>query len=89
LKDLILISFYQDLTTLATTTTIPTTTVSVEKTIFQCYECSGPECGKEGSGISTNCPSCMVYRNPSDQSNFFYETRLDYFEKYKCFNSKN
>lgn len=49
----------------STTPIVPTTTV---QTISQCYDCSGPECGKPGSSVTTNCPSCMVYRNPNDQS---------------------
>ncbi|CAF3887059.1 unnamed protein product, partial [Rotaria magnacalcarata] len=53
------------LTPPVTTTTVSTTSV---KTIFQCYECSGPSCGKGDSPVSTNCPSCMVYRNPNDQT---------------------
>lgn len=51
-----------------TSTTTTTVTTTPAKTIFQCYECSGPNCGKEGSPMSTNCPMCMVYRNPNDQS---------------------
>lgn len=46
-------------------TTIASTTV---QTAFQCYDCSGPECGKEGSPVSANCPSCIAYRNPDDKS---------------------
>jgi len=64
-------------TTITTTTTASTSSLP---TSSQCYECSGEGCGKEGSATANNCPSCMVYRNPNDQSNFFYETRLDYFE---------
>ncbi|CAF4737639.1 unnamed protein product, partial [Rotaria sp. Silwood2] len=54
---------------MTTTTTISTTTTTTTapKTSFQCYDCSGPSCGREGSSISNNCPSCMVYRNPNDQ----------------------
>ncbi|CAF4082736.1 unnamed protein product [Rotaria sp. Silwood2] len=57
------------ITTMTTTTTISTTTTTTTapKTSFQCYDCSGPSCGREGSSISNNCPSCMVYRNPNDQ----------------------
>ncbi len=46
-------------------TTIATTTV---QTSFRCYDCSGPDCGKEGSSVSTSCPSCIAYRNPDDRS---------------------
>ncbi len=59
----------------STTTTITTTTT--QQTSFQCYDCSGPDCGKEGSTISTNCTTCMAYRNPDDQSK-----TLEKFEKY-------
>ncbi|CAF4560769.1 unnamed protein product, partial [Rotaria sp. Silwood1] len=54
--------------TTTTTTTITTTTTAPPKTAFECYECSGPECGKGSSAVSNNCPSCMVYRNPNDQT---------------------
>jgi hypothetical protein len=52
-------------TTLSSTQT--TTTVSVQSSV-QCYDCSGSDCGKEGSNLAMNCPTCMVYRNPADQS---------------------
>lgn len=52
-------------TTGSSMVTTPTTT---QQTVSRCYECSGPECGKPGSYVSANCPSCMVYRNPDDQS---------------------
>jgi len=61
--------------TVITVTTVTTTVVTPKRPI-QCYECSGPECGKEGSGTSNNCPSCMVYRNPTDQSKSFYSIIL-------------
>ncbi|CAF3072634.1 unnamed protein product [Rotaria sp. Silwood2] len=44
-----------------------TTTISVQST-FQCYDCSGPGCGLEGSPLFANCPTCMIYRNPDDQT---------------------
>ncbi|CAF3657761.1 unnamed protein product [Rotaria sp. Silwood1] len=44
---------------------IQTTTISVQSS-FQCYVCSGSGCGLDGSPLSENCPSCMVYRNPDD-----------------------
>lgn len=47
--------------------TLITTTVTRQGT-FQCYDCSGPDCGQDGSALSMNCPMCMVYRNPDDQS---------------------
>ncbi|CAM2705009.1 unnamed protein product [Rotaria socialis] len=57
------------ITTTITTTTIGiTTTTTAEKTSFQCYDCSGQECGRDGSSVSSNCPRCMVYRNPNDQT---------------------
>jgi hypothetical protein len=49
------------------TTTIMTTTTAVQSSL-QCYDCSGPDCGKEGSTVTTNCPTCMLYRNPDEQS---------------------
>ena len=52
------------ITTTTATTTIATTTEQISS---QCYECSGPECGREGSSMSS-CPKCIVYRNPNDQS---------------------
>ncbi len=45
-----------------------TTASTTQQTSFQCYDCSGPQCGKQGSSVSTNCPSCIVYRNPDDKS---------------------
>ncbi|CAF3448203.1 unnamed protein product [Rotaria sp. Silwood1] len=54
-------------TTTETTTSTTTVTTTIQ-TSFQCYECSGPECGKGSSAVSSNCPSCMVYRNPYDQT---------------------
>ena len=57
-------------TILSTTTTTAMTTstaMATEQTSSQCYDCSGPDCGREGSSMS-NCPKCMVYRNPDDQS---------------------
>jgi hypothetical protein len=53
---------------LTTRTTTTMTTATTQKTSSQCYDCSGPDCGKEGSPLSMSCPSCMVYRNPNDQS---------------------
>ncbi|CAF4231837.1 unnamed protein product [Adineta steineri] len=50
------------------TTTHPTSTTSTQTSSFQCYDCSGSDCGREGSTLSTNCPTCMVYRNPDDQT---------------------
>ncbi len=49
------------------TITTATTAVAGQSSV-QCYDCSGPNCGKEGSTLSMNCPSCMIYRNPDDQS---------------------
>ncbi|CAF0875207.1 unnamed protein product [Rotaria sordida] len=54
------------ITTTLTTTSTTTVTTTIQ-TSFECYECSGPNCGREGSSVSANCPSCMVYRNPHDQ----------------------
>ena len=51
--------------TSSSTITMPTTT---RQTSFQCYQCSGPDCGKDRSTISGSCPSCMAYRNANDQS---------------------
>ena len=42
--------------------------MTTAQTISQCYDCSGPQCGKDGSSLSGNCPSCMAYRDPNDQS---------------------
>ncbi|CAF0885287.1 unnamed protein product [Adineta steineri] len=53
-------------TTMMTTTT--TTAVTTEQPSSQCYDCSGSDCGKEGSSMSMHCPKCMVYRNPTDQT---------------------
>ncbi|CAF3753035.1 unnamed protein product [Rotaria magnacalcarata] len=44
-----------------------TTTITVQSS-FQCYDCSGPDCGKEGSALLMNCPTCMLYQNPNDQT---------------------
>jgi hypothetical protein len=52
-------------------TTTPSTMVTAtttQQTSSQCYDCSGPDCGKEGSTLSMSCPTCMVYRNANDQS---------------------
>ncbi|CAF3841311.1 unnamed protein product [Rotaria sordida] len=54
--------------TTTTTTVVTTTSTAPPKTSFECYECSGSNCGREGSSVSNNCPSCMVYRNPNDQT---------------------
>ena len=51
----------------STMATVPTTTVTRPLPV-PCYDCSGPACGKDGSAVSTQCPSCMMYRNPDDQS---------------------
>ena len=51
-----------------TTTSVRTTTTTTEQSSSQCFDCSGPDCGKEGSQMSMNCPKCMVHRNPDDQS---------------------
>ncbi|CAF4732486.1 unnamed protein product, partial [Rotaria magnacalcarata] len=51
------------------TTTIMTTTTT--KTAFQCYECSGADCGREGAAVMMICPKCMVQRNPQDESKSF------------------
>jgi hypothetical protein len=64
--------------------TTSSTSSTTQQTSFQCYECSGPDCGKDGSSVSTNCPSCMVYRNPDDQSK-----KLEKFEKYSIINNIN
>jgi hypothetical protein len=45
-----------------------TTTAATQQTSSQCYDCSGPDCGKEGSTLSMGCPTCMVHRNADDQS---------------------
>jgi len=55
----------------SSTTTRVTSLSSTQTTtpiLFQCYDCSGSDCGREGSTLSINCPTCMVYRNPNDQS---------------------
>lgn len=53
----------------STTATASMTTITTTvQTISQCYDCSGPQCGTEGSSVSANCPSCMAYRDPYDQS---------------------
>ncbi|CAF3380076.1 unnamed protein product [Rotaria socialis] len=45
-----------------------TTTITVQSS-FQCYDCSGPDCGKEGSVfLLMNCPTCILYQNPNDQT---------------------
>jgi hypothetical protein len=52
-------------------TTTPSTMVTAtttQQTSSQCYDCSGPDCGKEGSTLSMSCPTCMVHRNADDQS---------------------
>ncbi len=49
------------------TKTVMTTSTAAQSSL-QCYDCSGPDCGKEGSAITTNCPTCMLYRNPDEQS---------------------
>lgn len=59
--------------TIVTSTTLiaaSTTVTTTLQTISQCYDCSGPQCGKEGSFTSGNCPSCMAYRDPNDQSEY-------------------
>ncbi|CAF0733852.1 unnamed protein product [Adineta ricciae] len=57
------------MTPMSTTTTLMrTTTTKTEQPSSQCFDCSGPDCGKEGSQMSMNCPKCMVYRNPDDQT---------------------
>ncbi|CAF0984774.1 unnamed protein product [Didymodactylos carnosus] len=50
------------------TSTITTATTTVQ-TSLACYDCSGfnEQCGTESTLIS-NCRSCMVYRNPVDQT---------------------
>jgi len=55
------------LSTMISTATM-TTTTATQQTSSQCYDCSGPDCGREGSNVVMNCPTCMVYRNPTDQS---------------------
>lgn len=56
-------------TTSTTSTTIVTTTIVTTSTSrpasFRCYSCSGSECGREDSPLSSECPSCMVYYNHS------------------------
>ena len=52
---------------LALSSTTTSTTVP-RPTSLQCYDCSGVSCGREGSPVAMNCPTCMVYRNPADQS---------------------
>jgi len=54
----------------SSTTTRVTSLSSTQTTtsVFQCYDCSGSDCGREGSTLSINCSTCMVYRNPNDQS---------------------
>jgi hypothetical protein len=54
--------------TAATGSSMVTTAATTQQTSFRCYDCSGPDCGKEGSSVSTNCPSCIAYRNPDDRS---------------------
>jgi hypothetical protein len=54
-------------TTTATTAITTTTTATTEPSSSKCYDCSGSDCGREGSSMS-NCPKCIVYRNPTDQS---------------------
>jgi len=57
------------ITTTTTMTTMTTsTTTAFRQTSSQCYDCSGPDCGKEASTLSMHCPMCMVYRNPDDQT---------------------
>jgi hypothetical protein len=52
---------------ITTTITMPMTTTS-KKTSFQCFDCSGTNCGNQDSTVSMNCPSCMIYRSPDDSS---------------------
>jgi hypothetical protein len=60
--------------TTASSTMVTTATMTIgmstttQQTSFQCYDCSGSDCGREGSTLSMSCPTCMVYRNPTDQS---------------------
>jgi hypothetical protein len=54
-------------TTTATTAVTTTTAATTEPSSSKCYDCSGSDCGREGSSMS-NCPKCIVYRNPTDQS---------------------
>jgi hypothetical protein len=61
----------------ATGSSMVTTAATTQQTSSQCYDCSGPDCGKEGSSVSTSCPSCMAYRNSNDQSK-----RLAKFQEY-------
>ena len=56
-------------------TTIATTTATGQSSL-QCYDCSGTNCGRDGSPVATNCPMCMVYRNPNDQSKYLKKWNL-------------
>ena len=47
------------------TTTAIMTTSTTKSPSFRCYSCSGTDCGREDSPLSSECPSCMVYRNYS------------------------
>jgi hypothetical protein len=53
--------------TITTTARTTTNVVTTEPSSSKCYDCSGSDCGREGSSMS-NCPKCIVYRNPTDQS---------------------
>lgn len=69
-NDLILAlsSTMTSITSLTTPTPTMTTTTATGQSSLQCYDCSGMNCGQDGSTVATNCPMCMVYRNPDDQS---------------------
>ncbi len=55
------------ISTITTTAITTTTAAATEPSSSKCYDCSGSDCGREGSSMS-NCPKCIVYRNPTDQS---------------------
>ena len=59
--------FFTGSSALSSTTMSTTTTTAAARTTVSCFECSGLS-NQACTAMTSNCPMCMIYRNPRDPS---------------------